>query len=49
MLATCADIGKAERLLGWRPEVRIEEGVKRAVEWHLNNSEMVQKLHVGRD
>jgi len=38
VLATCADIGKAERLLGWR-----------AVEWHLNNSEMVQKLHVGRD
>ncbi|MCE8429695.1 MAG: hypothetical protein J5U19_15090 [Candidatus Methanoperedens sp.] len=24
--ATCADNGKAERLPGWRPEVRIEEG-----------------------
>jgi len=50
VLVTCADIGKAERLLGWRPEVRIEEGIRRAVEWHLNNSEMVaeQKLHACR-
>lgn len=29
VLATCADIGKAERLPGGRPEMRIEEGVKR--------------------
>jgi len=44
VLATCADIGKAERLLGWKPEVRIEEGVRRAVEWHSNNSEMLTEI-----
>lgn len=28
-----ADIGKAERLLGWRPRVGIDEGVGRLIEW----------------
>lgn len=32
--ATWADIGKAERLLGWRPEVRFEEGIARLVAWY---------------
>jgi nucleoside-diphosphate-sugar epimerase len=32
--ATWADIGKAEHLLGWRPETPIEEGVRRAVAWY---------------
>ncbi|MFH1322226.1 MAG: GDP-mannose 4,6-dehydratase [Methanobacteriota archaeon] len=46
VLATCADIEKAERLLGWRPEVRIEEGVKRAVEWHLENDKWLEKIKI---
>jgi dTDP-glucose 4,6-dehydratase len=28
-----ADTRKAERLLGWKPEVPLEEGLKRTVEW----------------
>jgi len=32
--ATWADIGKAEHLLGWRPETPIEEGVRRTVAWY---------------
>ena len=28
-----ADIGKAERELGWRPKVGKEEGVRRLYEW----------------
>jgi UDP-glucuronate 4-epimerase len=31
---TCADISKAERLLGYRPATSFEEGVRRLVEWH---------------
>ncbi len=39
-----AIIEKAKRLLGWEPEVRIEEGIKRTVEWHLDNSEMMAEI-----
>ena len=34
VLATWADIGKAERLLGWSPEMTFEEGVARTVTWY---------------
>jgi nucleoside-diphosphate-sugar epimerase len=34
VLATWADIGKAERLLGWRPAVDFEEGVARLAAWY---------------
>ena len=34
---TWADIAKAERLLGWKPEVTPEEGFRRTVEWHRAN------------
>jgi len=34
VLATWADIGKAEQLLGWRPQTPFEEGVRRAVAWY---------------
>ena len=30
---TWASVERAEKLLGWRPEVRLEEGVRRTVEW----------------
>lgn len=31
---TLADTGKIKRLLNWKPEVKIEEGAKRFVEWY---------------
>lgn len=34
MQRTCADISKAERLLGWKPEVGLEEGLTRMVQWY---------------
>jgi len=30
---TAADVGRAERELGWRPQVPIEEGLRRTIEW----------------
>jgi UDP-glucuronate 4-epimerase len=30
---TCADVSKARRLLGYKPQVGIEEGIRRFVEW----------------
>ncbi len=37
VLATWADIGKAERLLGWRPRTPFEEGVRQLVAWYRAN------------
>jgi len=37
--ATWADIRKADRLFGWRPEVPLEEGLSRTVGWYVANRE----------
>jgi nucleoside-diphosphate-sugar epimerase len=34
VLATWADIHRAEKLMGWRPQVSLEEGISRTVEWY---------------
>ncbi len=44
VLATWADIGKAERLLGWRPRVGFEEGGERLVNWYQKNRKKVSIL-----
>ena len=41
---TWADIKKAEVLLGWRPEVDIDEGLRRTVEWYKDNKSWVKKV-----
>jgi UDP-glucuronate 4-epimerase len=39
--ATWADIGRARQLLGWSPEVPLEEGLRRTVQWYRENRETV--------
>ena len=34
MMTSQADVTKAKSLLGWQPEVYLEEGVRRTVEWY---------------
>ena len=46
MQATWADIGKARGLLNWLPQVSLEEGIKRTVEWTRNNWEWVKKIKI---
>ncbi|MDP2137653.1 MAG: GDP-mannose 4,6-dehydratase, partial [Candidatus Didemnitutus sp.] len=41
---TWADIAKAERLLGWKPEVSTEEGIRRTVDWHLAQRDWLRAL-----
>jgi len=41
MPVTYADISKAERLLGYRPQVSFEEGVRRFVAWYRQAVESV--------
>lgn len=43
---TWADIVKAGRLLGWRPEVPVEEGFRRTVEWHKANQEWLGDIRL---
>jgi nucleoside-diphosphate-sugar epimerase len=37
MKTTWADIDKAQELLNWQPQVKLEEGIKRTVEWMKYN------------
>jgi len=37
VLATWADISKAERLLGWRPQTRFEFGILQLMNWYREN------------
>jgi dTDP-glucose 4,6-dehydratase len=32
-----ADASKAERLLGWRPQIAFEEGLRRTISWYTEN------------
>lgn len=43
---TWADIAKAERLLGWRPEVGVEDGFRRTVAWHRENAAWLPRIHL---
>lgn len=45
--ATWADIGKAERLLGWRPETTFDEGVRRLVAWYGDNRQWAKDIETG--
>ncbi len=44
VLATWADIEKAQKLLGWRPKVSFEEGVESLVEWYVANEEWAKEI-----
>jgi len=42
--ATWADITKARTLLGWEPQVSVEEGLRRSVEWYLTNRDWAKEV-----
>ncbi|RUM88582.1 MAG: nucleotide sugar epimerase [Thermodesulfatator sp.] len=43
---TWAEIEKAKRLLGWTPQVSLDEGLRRTVEWHLENRSWLRELRL---
>ena len=46
MKATWADIEKARKLLAWQPQVSLEEGIKRTVDWTKDNWEWVKDIKI---
>lgn len=44
--ATSADITKAQKILKWMPEVTLEEGIRRTVEWYLSNKEWLKDIQL---
>ena len=45
--ATWADISKARKLLGWRPQTPLREGIRKTVAWYLENREWARGIDTG--
>lgn len=43
---TWADIDKAKKLLGWEPQMSLEEGLENTVEWYLANKSWLKEVTV---
>jgi len=46
MMETWADITKAGRILAWEPNVSFDEGIRRTVQWHIENREWLRGVSV---
>ena len=42
VMRLCADNSLAKQLLGWEPQVSLEEGLQRTIEWIRNHAELFQ-------
>ena len=41
---TWADISKAERLLGWKPQISFDEGIDRTIKWYNSEKNWISKV-----
>jgi nucleoside-diphosphate-sugar epimerase len=46
-LANQADVTKAGQLLGWEPQVSLQEGISRLVDWYNQNREWASQIETG--
>ena len=46
LMETWADISKAKRLLGWEPQVSLEEGLEKSVQWYMYNQHWLKGVEV---
>lgn len=44
--ATWADISEAKQYIGWYPKISIEEGIKRTVNWYIENRELLLDIKI---
>ena len=47
VFATWADIGKANRLLGWRPQMSTRQGIAELVDWYRANRAWAKDVATG--
>jgi nucleoside-diphosphate-sugar epimerase len=45
-METWADISKAKNLLGWEPQVSLEEGLEKSVQWYMDNRNWLKEIFV---
>jgi len=43
---TWADITKAQKILGWTPSVGIDEGLKKSIDWYLENKSWLKGIKI---
>ena len=46
MKDTWANVKKAKRILNWKAEVSLEEGIEKTVKWYLKNRDFVNSLEI---
>ncbi len=46
LMATWANVDKAQTLLKWKAKVSLEEGIKRSVDWYLDNKRWVKNVRL---
>lgn len=44
IVSTWADISKANKILGWKPTISLEQGIKNTVDWYLENKSWFKKV-----
>ena len=47
ILTSQADVSKARRVLGWEPEVTLESGIQKVVEWYLDERSWAKDIETG--
>jgi nucleoside-diphosphate-sugar epimerase len=46
LMETWADISKAKNLLGWEPQVSLNEGLEKSVQWYMDNQHWLKEVQV---
>jgi nucleoside-diphosphate-sugar epimerase len=46
LMETWADISKAKNLLGWQPQVSLDEGLEKSVRWYMDNQHWLKEVQV---
>ena len=46
LMETWADISKAKDLLGWEPQVSLDEGLEKSVQWYMDNRDWLREVQV---